>query len=268
LTARSGASRRAIQRCVKTVAAGADVLRAGRAAGVVVLAYHRVGEQSRAVEIDQPASLFRTQMAEIADRVTTLDAALDALEADDRRQAGAIALTFDDGTADFVDEVVPVLYVATQFVDEQQPWPDAGRPVSWAGLRDAVATGLVTVGSHTHSHALLDRCDAATTATELDRSIDLIGEHLGTRPEHFAYPKALAGAPGAAAEVAARFRSAAVAGTRPNRFGATDPQRLARSPIQRSDGMRWFRRKVNGGMTLEDDVRRAANRLRYAGAST
>ena len=68
--------------------------------------------------------------------------------------------------------------------------------------------------------------------------------------------------------MARRFRSAAVAGTRPNRYGATDPMRVSRSPIQRSDGMRWFRRKVQGGMALEDDLRRVANRLRYAGASS
>ena len=72
----------------------------------------------------------------------------------------------------------------------------------------------------------------------------------------------------AAAAVRERFASAAVAGTHLNRYGATDPYRLGRSPIQLSDGMRWFRRKVQGGMALEDDVRRVANRLRYAGATS
>jgi hypothetical protein len=115
---------------------------------------------------------------------------------------------------------------------------------------------------------LLDRSDGATAADELDRSIDLIGEHLGLRPDHFAYPKALPGNREAADEVARRFRSAALAGTRPNRLGETDPLRLARSPIQRSDGMRWFERKVDGGMMLEDAMRRAANRVRYVGATS
>ena len=32
--------------------------------------------------------------------------------------------------------------------------------------------------------------------------------------------------------------------------------------------MRWFRPKVDGGMVLEDDVRRLVNRVRYAGAET
>jgi hypothetical protein len=31
--------------------------------------------------------------------------------------------------------------------------------------------------------------------------------------------------------------------------------------------MRWFERKVAGGMRLEDDLRRVANRWRYAGVT-
>jgi hypothetical protein len=68
--------------------------------------------------------------------------------------------------------------------------------------------------------------------------------------------------------VRARFRSAALAGTRPNRYGATDPYRLSRSPIQLSDGMRWFEAKLDGGMALEDRLRQVINRGRYAGAVT
>ena len=54
-----------------------------------------------------------------------------------------------------------------------------------------------------------------------------------------------------------RFRSAALAGTRVNPFGKTDPYRLARSPIQVSDGMQFFERKLAGGMAFEDSLRRA-----------
>jgi hypothetical protein len=88
------------------------------------------------------------------------------------------------------------------------------------------------------------------------------------RAAHFAYPKAIMGCAKADAEVRARFDSAAVAGTRANPYGRTNPYRLARSPIQVSDGMRWFRHKVAGGMAFEDTLRRAINRRRYAGATT
>jgi hypothetical protein len=38
--------------------------------------------------------------------------------------------------------------------------------------------------------------------------------------------------------------------------------------VQRSDGMRWFRHKLAGGMTFEETVRGVLNRRRYAGIST
>jgi peptidoglycan/xylan/chitin deacetylase (PgdA/CDA1 family) len=266
---------------VKAAAAAADGLRQpGR--GVVVLIYHRVGTGS-GLELDLPVGLFEAQAEALAasGRVVPLGDALTRLarpadRAEAARGGDPVVLTFDDGTADFVDNVLPILerhglpvtlYAATSFIDEGRPFPGDGRPVSWQGLVDACATDLVEVGSHTHGHVLLDRLPPAQVAGELDRSIELIGEHLGRRPLDFAYPKAVPGSATADHEVRRRFRSAAVAGTRPNTFGSTDLHRLARSPIQRSDGMRWFERKVGGGMAMEDGLRRALNRWRYAGAT-
>ena len=128
--------------------------------------------------------------------------------------------------------VPATLYLATDFVDRALPFPDDGVALSWSALADMVASGRWQIESHTHTHALLDRLADDAIADELDRSIDLIGEHLGRRPEHFAYPKALAPSAAADQAVRARFRSAALAGTRVNRFGATDPWLLARTPIQ------------------------------------
>jgi peptidoglycan/xylan/chitin deacetylase (PgdA/CDA1 family) len=276
MQAGTASGRRFAQHALKRAAAGADRLRRP-SRGVVVLLYHRVGGHSAAPEIDLPAALFDEQCAEIAGRATSLDAALDALNCSLPPREDPVVVTFDDGTADFVDDALPILvrhgvpallYVATAFVADGREFPGAGRPASWAALRDAVGTGLVTLGSHTHSHVLLDRCDAAQVADELDRSIDLIAEQTGQQATHFAYPKAVGGSAHARDAVRRRFRSAALAGTHANAYGATDPFRLARSPIQRSDGMRWFRQKVGGGMALEDDVRRVANRFRYAGATT
>jgi len=264
-------------RALKTSAAAVDRLRIPPR-GVVVLIYHRVGGGS-GLELDLPRDRFAEQMAVLADsgRVTTLDAALDALAAPEPPTLDPVVVTFDDGTADFVDVAVPVLvehgvaatlYLATAFVEEQRPMPYGAPPVSWSGLRDVVDTGLITVGSHTHTHALLDRAPPDAVAIELDTSNGLIEDRLGVIAAHFAYPKSLDGSPAARTAVAERFRSAALAGTRPNRYGATDPFRLARSPIQAGDGMKWFRAKVAGGMVFEDDVRRLVNRVRYVGAQT
>ncbi len=262
---------------LKGVSAGRDVLRPVVPGGVVLL-YHRVDGGS-GLAVDLPLDLFQAQVDDLAasGRASALDPLLTELTGPAQPGSRPVALTFDDGTADFADTALPVLeqarlpvtlYVATDFVETGRPFPHNGTPLSWSGLADAVSTGLVTVGSHTHTHALLDRLPDAQLDNELDRSIKLIEDRLGLTPRHFAYPKAVLGSSSAQDAVRRRFRSAAVAGTRPNLYGATDPYRLHRSPVQASDGMRWFRHKARGGMALEDDIRRLVNRRRYAGAVT
>ncbi len=270
------------RRSVKHAAELADHVRRP-ARGVVVLIYHRVGRRS-SIEVDLPEGLFDDQMATLAasGRAVTLDTALELLAAPGPPASIApghdpVVVTFDDGTRDLAEVAAPILarhaipatlYVATDFVDQARAFPDDGVAVSWAELRDLSAGGLWQLGSHTHTHALLDRLTGPQVDDELDRSIERIGAETGRAPAHFAYPKALAAGTEAERAVRRRFRSAALAGTRANRYGDTDPWRLARSPVQVSDGMRWFERKLAGGMGLEDSLRRVVNRRRYAGATT
>lgn len=274
---RTAAAKAVGRGALKRAAAAHDLVRRPRR-GLVVLCYHRVGRRTTS-RVDLPGALFEEQVARLAagPGVMDLDGALRALAGPPPSEPGAVVVTFDDGTADFVEEALPILvryrvpatlYVATDFVERGRSFPGSAAPLSWSALADAVSTGLVTVGSHTHTHALLDRLPAAEVDGELDRSITLIGERLGVECRHFAYPKALAGTPAADRAVRARFASAALAGTRANPYGATDPYRLARSPVQVEDGLAFFDRKVLGGMRMEDDLRRLVNRRRFAGATT
>src|SRR4051794_14647529 len=158
-------ARRIAQSVLKHTAAGVDRLRQPRR-GVSVLIYHRVGRRS-SLEVDLPESLFDEQMAWLADsdRPATLDDALLTLDGPaPASRPDPVVVTFDDGTADFIDVALPVLvehkvpavlYVATEFIDSGREFPDHGTPLSWAALADAMGTGLLTVGSHTHTHALL-----------------------------------------------------------------------------------------------------------------
>lgn len=259
---------------MKRIASAADQLRPRRR-GLVILIYHRFGGESGS-EIDIDPAIFADQLAELGPRVVPLGDGLAALQ---ELPAGhdPVAITIDDGSADVLEHAVPALvaakatatlYLATSFVESTRALPYGGRALSWAALRDAISTGALKVGSHTHAHVLLDRLPAADAAVDIDRSIGLIEDHLGVEPVDFAYPKAVAPSPEVDRLIRARFRSAALAGTRPNRYGATDPWRLARSPVQVSDGMRWFRAKANGGMSVEDVLRRGINRWRYARSSS
>jgi len=272
------AARRGVGQAVKLGAAALDRLRPP-APGITFLIYHRVGGRT-ASNVDLPTDLFERQVAEL----TASGRVVPIADAVDRLLGGApiegpppVVLTFDDGTIDWVEEVLPVLvrhgapatfYVATDFVERQIPFPGGAAPISWEGLRELRASGLATIGSHTHTHALLDRADGPAAAAELDRSNELLGRRLGVTAEHFAYPKALLGSPAAEAEVRARFATATVAGGVANVPGDVDRHRLTRTPIQVTDGMRWFRHKASGGLRYEDRARSVLNRGRYAGATT
>lgn len=270
---------------VKAVAAACDLV-AGPPDGVVILCYHQVGAPGRgAVNID-PA-VFRSQMAWLAAQecVISLDDAVDLLTgasdpADHSSPASScprpVVLTFDDGTADFAEVAVPVmvehglpatLFLATRFVEAGRSFWDDGTVLTWSALAETLSTGLVTIGSHTHSHVLLDRETPEQVAAELDRSIDLIGSRLGETARHFAYPKAVAAAPAVEAEVRSRFVSASVSGGRVNVPGACDLWRLSRTPVQVADRDGWFRRKAGGGLRLEGALRERLDRRRYADAS-
>ena len=237
--------------------------------GVIVLIYHRVGGASP-IQGDLPLALFEKQMEVLAasGRVVSLDTALDLLRREPSARADPVVVTFDDGTADFGELAVPVLqrlgvpatlYLATGFVESGRSTTAEGRPMSWQGLRDVISTGLVTVGGHTHTHPRLDRLTVREARAELDRSNSLIEDRLGLSPQHFAYPYSVLARPPVESVVRERFRSAALAGTRPNPYVRADPFRLQRSPIQTADSMKYFFRKLDGGMRLEDLLRQWLN---------
>lgn len=254
----------ALRRVGKTAAAGLDLV-VRPPSGIVVMLYHRVGAASGG-EVDLSVAAFEYQAAYLADHSTVidLDQALDILAGKRLAPPRPVVLTFDDGTADFVDNALPVLarhelpvtlYLNTGPVEEGRGFWNDGAVLSWGGVQEALATGLVTVGSHTHEHRPFDEVTPDEAEADLDRSTGLIEDHLGITPRHFAYPKAIEPAVAVEEVVRRRFDSAALEGSRPNVVRRTDPFRLARSPIQVSDGESFFRRKVAGGLRLESTVR-------------
>jgi peptidoglycan/xylan/chitin deacetylase (PgdA/CDA1 family) len=241
----------------KAAVAPLGVFRRRRQGDVVILSYHRVGDGPGEIELPQGILERQFQYLSERERVLSLD------ESFSGGDGGGVVLTFDDGTRDFHEHVVPALvryglpatlYLATGMVSDGG---DGG--LAWPELQAAVSTGLVTIGSHTHSHADLSRVDERTAEYEMRRSRDLIEERLGVPCRHFAYPWAVAGA--AADRVARRlFATAALDAWRTNRRGQIDPHRLGRTPVLASDGFTFFRAKVRGLLDAEALLYRALRR--------
>jgi peptidoglycan/xylan/chitin deacetylase (PgdA/CDA1 family) len=152
-----------------------------RPRGVCVLMYHRVAEVSfvdpSADDWNVPPEIFEAQIASImeyAEVVPLMDVLHRGGDAEESSKP-LVALTFDDGYANFHANVLPVLshyaipatlFVVTSAIGKPGPmsfdvWArnncaslseDAYRPANWSELERCKATGLVCIGSHSHSH--------------------------------------------------------------------------------------------------------------------
>lgn len=231
------------------------------AEGATVLIHHRVGGGTRD-ELDLATADFARELDELAalppGSVVSLDTALDRLAAHDRTPS--VVLTFDDGFADVHAHAWPLLrerqlpftlYLASGMVGGTMRWEgstgtSAGAPaLTWDHLGEMLGSGLLTIGNHTHGHARPE----ALTEHELDAASDEIDKHLGIRPDHFAYPWGVR-VPAMEHALRCRFRSAAT-GTLGRNLPGTDPIRLRRVPVRRTDPPEFVRAKLTGRLLPE-----------------
>jgi peptidoglycan/xylan/chitin deacetylase (PgdA/CDA1 family) len=252
-----------VRKAAKVAVLPGGIATGRRPGDVTMLLYHQVRPEGG--EITLPAAVFERQLELLAEsgQVLGID------QVTNPRGPGGVIVTIDDGYRDFYDVVLPllvryrvpaILYLATALVAGESAGnaadPDALR---WDHLVEALATGLVSVGSHTHTHADLSRAPEALVETELARSKGLIEDRLGVACRHFAYPWAV-GSPTADKVVRRLFDTAALDAWRTNRAGAVDPWRLGRTPVLRSDGMAFFKAKAQGRLDGEALIYRALGR--------
>lgn len=228
------------------------------ARGASILIYHRVGGGT-SNELDLDVDSFHRQ-AEILTRhdVVSLDDALDRLQAGDT--SPSVVLTFDDGFEDVYHHAWPVLrryglpftvYLATDYMGTTMRWEGAtatgpaGQGLTWPQLEEMLASGLCTIGNHTHSHVRPEHL----TESELDTCTAILEQRLGITPRHFTYPW---GITVSAMEPAlrARFRSAST-GELGRNLPGQDAMRLRRIPVRRTDPESFFAAKLSGGLAPE-----------------
>ncbi|MDP8959441.1 MAG: polysaccharide deacetylase family protein [Actinomycetota bacterium] len=264
----SAAARRALWRAAKGTFAVAD-LALGEWPGPRLVIYHRV-TSGLGREMELPFEFFRRQLDWLLEHgeIVDLESALERRHRPESRRC--YVLTFDDGYEDLHRLAFPllrqrrvpfVLYLTTEPVTSGRHLGQGGEPVSWDQVREMLESGLMTLGAHTHLHQDLRGREAGEVAADLDQSNELIERHTGVRPLHFAYPKGYWD-PVAEVEVRKRYQTAVLGAGRPI-TAISDLHRLHRLPVQRSDELFFFRRKMVGGMRLEERVRSSLKGYRH-----
>lgn len=268
VAAAEDAARRGIKRALAGPPGRATAL------GASLFIYHRVGGGTRN-ELDVSAAAFARHVAMVESYdVLSLDAALDRLDAGDTRPSAV--LTFDDGFEDIYRNAWPVLrehglpftiYLASAFMGEAMVWEgatakgSAGIGLTWRHLEEMLASGLCTIGNHTHDHVRPEEL----TADQLDRCQAAVQHHLGVTPAHFTYPWGIP-VPRLEPELRARFRSASTGELGRNEPDA-DRMLLRRIPVRRTDPDSFVARKLTGDLSPERAYARLVRLGKSAGLS-
>ncbi|MBM3991205.1 MAG: polysaccharide deacetylase family protein [Planctomycetes bacterium] len=164
-----------------------------------ILTYHSIDSSGSPISLDE--GTLRRHIAFLRSGKVAVVRLEELLLVPERRDA--VALTFDDGFANFESVAWPLLryqdfpvtlFVATGRVGLDNAWGGTrarGIPtlplLGWDALRRMRKQGL-TLGSHSRTHPRLTEVDDATLADELDGSIADMERELGYRPTSFCYP--------------------------------------------------------------------------------
>lgn len=172
----------------------------------IILAYHGLGSYPRSLDphnLMVPPELFRRQMDTLRRRgyrFVRLREFVDLLTKG-TLERGVCALTFDDGTADNLDILAPLLtelvLPATVFVCPDllgefhfaMPAEAEVRLMDAAELRELAASPLIEIGSHTNTHVDLSEASADEAYREMSSSKEALEVLLGQPVGAFAYPK-------------------------------------------------------------------------------
>lgn len=168
-----------------------------------VLMYHSIAEGAGPTSV--PPQVFRRQVETLAEcgYQTISLASFKAWHAGNLDvPEKPIAITFDDGFADFSETAFPILqkhkYTATVFLPSgkiggTEDWEPTRRPLmSWSQVSDLAKEGI-DFGGHSVSHSDLTKLSEQLADYEIRQCRDDIGKKLGRLPLSFAPPYGRAG---------------------------------------------------------------------------
>ncbi|HEV8612595.1 MAG TPA: polysaccharide deacetylase family protein [Gemmatimonadales bacterium] len=164
-----------------------------------ILTWHSIDPSGSPISVSREE--FRRQAQWLASGSVRVVAVEELLDPGDERPA--VALTFDDGFANFATEAAPLLqqhgfavtlFVVTLHVGRDNRWggrTDSRVPLlpllDWDALGRLREAG-VTLGAHTRTHPRLTALDQPALEAELGQAAEELERRLGARPEGLAYP--------------------------------------------------------------------------------
>ena len=246
---------------VKVLAAAADPFFPSFG-GPRLLVYHQI-DAGLGREMEVSRDVFIRQISWLQDNteIVSLDEAWARRAEPDADRL--VVLTFDDGYDDMyrlaypvlVEQRLPfVLYLTTHPTETGEALFSGADPCTWQQVEAMAASGLMTLGAHTHRHNDLREVTVDQAMDDLGTSNEIIQARMGVSAQHFCYPYGF-WSETAHGPVASMYHTA-VLGSGPPIGADTDPLLIPRVPVQLSDGMVWFKRKMRSGLQLEDRIRR------------
>jgi peptidoglycan/xylan/chitin deacetylase (PgdA/CDA1 family) len=164
-----------------------------------IITYHSLDESGSPISI--PPAVFRSHADWFASGRVRVVGVSELLEL--RDSVDAVALTFDDGFANFESHALPMLserglsatvFIVTSHVGGTNLWggrADAGVPVlpllDWDAIGRLREAGI-TFGAHTRTHPHLPALSSDQIEDEMSVASDEMQRHIGDRPNGFAYP--------------------------------------------------------------------------------